>query len=201
MIYDQVRQQVLPILSSDKNIGILASGGVDSSVLLFVCLLLIQQHRLSTKFRVFNVPSHDGSVQHAMRIVKWMNRRFGSKLNITLVGNPDLHHSKQVLSGLLEAKNECDHLLLGDTTNPPHIWNGPERVRSPSDRYIQPFFDFTKKDTVKLAYDMGFHEVAELTHSCSETSLVDTKRCNHCWMCRERAWAFEANGITDTGTM
>jgi hypothetical protein len=201
MLYDQARQQLLPILSSDKSIGIFASGGFDSSTLLYLCLSLVRDHRLSTKFRAFNVPSHDGSVQHAIRVVKWMNQTFDSKLNITLVGNPDLYHSQQVLSGLLEAKHECDYLLFGDNANPPHLLNGPDNPRSTLAQFVQPFFDFTKKDIVKLAYDMGFHEVANLTHTCTETSLVNARRCGQCWSCRERAWAFAANGITDTGTM
>jgi hypothetical protein len=201
MIYEEAKQQLMPLLSSDRPIGIFVSGGFDSSTLLYLCLSLMRENNLSTKFRAFNIPSHVGSVRHAVRVVKWMNKKFGTKVYITLVGDQDEHHSKQVLSGLQDAAEEYDHLLLGDTSNPPDLPGGPERVKSTSNRVVQPFFDFTKKDVVKLAYDMGFIEAGDLTHTCAMTTLSDARRCNQCWFCKERAWAFAANGIIDTGKM
>lgn len=195
---NQIEQQLIKILSSKKSVGLLASGGFDSTVLLYLCIGISRRENLYTKIRIFTVPRHDGSIDHAIRIVNWMNKKFNTKLNITLVGDPDLHHSRQVLSGLMDAERECDYLLLGDTTNPEHLLNGPDRIKSPVDQFVQPFFDFTKKDIVKLAQDIGFHEAAEIAHTCTESKLL---RCNNCWQCQERAWAFKANNIVDPGTM
>lgn len=198
MIYDQVRQQLLPILSGDKSVGVFASGGFDSTTLLYFCLLLIQEQALEKKLRIFMVPRRDDCITHNTMVMEWMNQKFNSDLSITLVGNPDLHHSQQVLSGLKEAQHACDYLLFGDNANPPHLPGGPDNPRSPVEQFVQPFFDFTKKDIVELAYYIGFGEVANMTQTCATSTKI---RCRACWQCQERAWAFAANGITDTGTM
>ena len=199
MLYTHTKQKLLPLLSANKKIGLFASGGFDSTVLLFVCLTIYKQHNLSSNLRIFTVPRYDDSITHASRIVKFLNEKFNTSLEISTVGNPDLPHEQQVLSGIMQARDLCDHLLIGDTSNPEHLLNGPTRVRSQSPRFVQPFFDWTKKQTVQLAYELGqLEKIAELTHTCTESIGA---RCGQCWQCCERAWGFSQNNLIDNGTM
>jgi len=198
MNYKTIHSTLLPILSNGRKIGIFCSGGFDSTLLLFICLSIIKEENLDTHLQVFTVPRHDDSIVHAQRVVDYMNRRFNISLSIRAVGDPDLEHYKQVSSGLGPALEYCDQILLGDTTNPEEIPNGPDRVRSMNEQFVQPFIDYTKRSTVMLSIEVGFIECQTLTHTCTESKTV---RCGWCWQCRERAWAFEINDLIDIGAM
>jgi 7-cyano-7-deazaguanine synthase in queuosine biosynthesis len=84
--------------------------------------------------------------------------------------------------------------LLGDTSNPPDLPDGPKRKQSYDDKFLQPMFDWTKKDTVALAIELGLTDLMKISHSCTERKI---SRCGHCWQCRERAWAFDQNQYID----
>jgi hypothetical protein len=198
MNYTTIRNNLLLILSQGRKIGIFCSGGFDSTLLLFLCLKIAEEESLDTRLQVFTVPRHDDSIVHSQRIVDYMNRRFKVNLSIRAVGDPDLEHYKQVSSGLGPALEYCDQILLGDTTNPPELPDGPVRVRSANERFVQPFMDSTKRSTVALSVEVGFVECQTLTHTCTESKTV---RCGWCWQCRERRWAFDVNDLIDIGAM
>jgi hypothetical protein len=198
MNYKTIHSTLLPILSNGRKIGIFCSGGFDSTLLLFICLSIIKEENLDTHLQVFTVPRHDDSIVHAQRVVDYMNRRFNISLSIRAVGDPDLEHYKQVSSGLGPALQYCDQILLGDTTNPEEVPNGPDRVRSMNEQFVQPFMDSTKRSTVMLSIEVDFIECQTLTHTCTESKTV---RCGWCWQCRERAWAFDVNDLIDIGAM
>lgn len=198
MIYQKIESILTPILISNQSIGFMISGGFDSGLLLYVCSKIKQQKNLKCSFRVFTVPRHDDSLVHSKRIVEWVNKEFNNQIKIMMTGDPDLHHSRQVWSGTQSAKNQCDVLLLGDTTNPDCLPNGPDRKKVNDKNIIQPFFDLTKKETVKLAVELNLVDLMKLSHTCTESNLL---RCGLCWQCQERKWGFDQNSYSDPGTM
>ena len=197
-----MREELEPILfqaMTNKKIGFFISGGFDSMVLLFFCCLLKKEHSLNTEFKIFTVPRYDDSEAHSNRVIDYISKKLNMKFDVNLVGNPDLHHSIQVFSGIRESLKLVDSILLGDTKNPEHLPNGPLRVKSTTKRVVQPFFQYTKKDTVELAIKLDIiKEISSLSHTCTQSNLL---RCNQCWQCRERAWGFSQNNYTDIGTM
>lgn len=200
MTFNELKTKLLPSLSKADSFGFFISGGFDSAVLLYACCLIHEQENLPSRFEVFTVPRHDDSIVHSARIVDWINKRFNINLTTTSVGNPDLHHSRQVYSGAEDAWNLVDHLVFGDTANVPHIPDGPVRYpyQGGDDKVIQPFMNNYKDKVIQLALELNLTELADITHSCTSSK---TLRCNHCWQCKERAWAFAANNYIDTGTM
>jgi len=132
-----------------------------------------------------------------------MNNRFNINLLTDIVGNPDLHHSIQVMSGTTAVWNKFDHLLYGETINPPHLLDGPARspvnttVLRPT-KVIRPFMRACKDNVVRLAIELELYELMEISHTCTASKAL---RCTFCWQCRERAWAFEVNNYKDPGTM
>jgi hypothetical protein len=194
----KLQLSLMEFLPANKTFGFLISGGLDSALLLYAALTLKTKLKLPGTYSVFTVPRYDDSVVHSCRILNWLNDKFHSKLELIVVGNPDEHHSRQVLSGIHEAGAQCNLVILGDTQNPPHLSNGPLRSKGTSPRLIQPFFTWTKKDTVRLAIELNLTELMELTHTCTESK---TLRCNNCWQCKERAWGFSENNFIDPGTM
>ena len=198
---DELENNLLPTLTNAKSFGFFISGGFDSAVLLYVCCAIKQEYNLDCEFKIFTVPRHDDSVVHAQRVIDWISKKFNMTFDIEFVGNPNLYHSHQVLSGLWAAKNSCDHLVLGDTNNPSKLLTGgPFRQKSNNKKFLQPYIEcnWDKNDTVALAIELTLTDLMEITHTCTESK---TLRCTTCWQCRERAWAFAENNYTDPGTM
>jgi hypothetical protein len=195
---DSLALDLFPLLSSDKKLGYFISGGLDSALLLYCSLLLCQEKSLDPYIKIFTVPRYDNSVQHSNTIKKWLNEKFNKNLETEILGDPDLHHSQQVISGLLLAESKVDILILGDTTNPDTLSNGPSRIKSLRNNIIQPLFSWTKKDTVSLAIKLEVTDLMVISHTCTES--IDL-RCGSCWQCKERAWAFKENSFIDPGKM
>lgn len=197
MIYQQLKEQLVPILNGNK-VGFFISGGFDSAVLLYTACQIVDSEKLNSEIIIYTVDRPDGSVLHSERVVNYMRDKFKLELPIRIVGNGKLHHSLQVVSGIIPATLETDYVLLGDTQNPAHLLDGPVRTPSIIPKIIQPFFQLTKKETVALMIELGFTDAMTLTASCTESILL---KCNECWQCRERVWAFAENKIKDLGTM
>jgi 7-cyano-7-deazaguanine synthase in queuosine biosynthesis len=184
----------------NDNIGIFISGGFDSAVLAaLACRSMIDGRQVT----IYTVPRYDDSLVHSERVVGWLRTQYPAiDFTLTVVGDPTLHHSQQVASGIEAALKKGDvKILLADTGLPDEVLEGeaPVRVKSGGPRVVQPFFDYDKRVTVQLAEWMGLlNEISDISHTCTESKTI---RCGACWQCRERSWAFSKLGIVDRGTM
>jgi hypothetical protein len=187
----------LPI---DKDIhnAIMISGGLDSAVLL---AMLASNGIMPTTFTVDKV---DGSYNNTIKLIDWMNGRWGWTIpHPQKVGNPKLHHSQQTRSAVIQVlvHNMCDRLYNGINQNPPelqHLPGAPDRtINNIPDKLVIPFFKLQKIHIIDLMFQLGFEELSEHTHSCTEQT---EGRCGKCWQCTERQFAFSKLGLTDTGT-
>ena len=185
----QLEKTLLSYLGRTQDIGVFVSGGLDSAVLLALCAHLKQQYSLPAILQTFTVPQ-GLDAQWSKQVIDWVETRYQLKLDRTILGNASLPHDQRVIDGLHTAKEFCDHLLLGDTTNPSDLPPGPRRDRSQSPRYVQPFFDLTKDKVVQLGLELNLEELMHISNSCNLDS-----NCGHCWACRERAWAFRMVAI------
>lgn len=182
-------------------IGLFISGGFDSAVLAYLICKLKCDNKLSTEIIIFTVPRYDDSYRHAKNIVNWLENQFQITLEHQIVGDPNLHHSKQVSSGIVQAQklNPTVLLIIADTQNPPEELGGlgPVRIRSQSALIYQPWFDLDKTETIKLAQELKIlDQVAILSHTCTERTEL---RCGICWQCQERQWAFNKLNLIDVG--
>jgi hypothetical protein len=181
--------------------GIMLSGGLDSAVLLGLLLMGSPQAIIQP----FTLPKHDGAANYIDGILQWMNKRFNVNLPPTIhVGDPNAHHRLQsttAVKEIFEKHSYIDFIFNALNTNPSELADdksAPRRDRrSTHPQIILPFADMTKEKILRLMYFHGLEELAELTHTCTEQKVG---RCNVCWQCRERAWAFNKIGMTDTGT-
>jgi 7-cyano-7-deazaguanine synthase in queuosine biosynthesis len=182
-------------------IGLFISGGFDSATLAYLICKLKCDNKLSTEIIIFTIPRYDDSHRHAKNIVNWLENQFQITLKHQIVGDPSLHHSKQVSSGIDQAKklNPKVLLIIADTQNPLEELGGPGpvRIRSQSALIYQPWFDLDKTETIKIAQELGvLDQIAKLSHTCTESIEL---RCKSCWQCRERQWAFNKLNIPDIG--
>lgn len=203
-----IHDEVKLVLEKYHNIGVMVSGGLDSTLLAYLLLT----YRTDNVIRLFVVPRPDDSHNHALRIGEYLNKTFNVELELNVVGNGDVHHSKQVTSGLKEAieNYNCDIFLTSVTKNPEslqppemlHNYNYggfiPKRVKSWHNKVYDVFWNYTKECTVAVIKELQLNEIVELSHTCTTSKTV---RCGRCWQCCERQWAFNKNDYEDKGTM
>src|SRR5690606_8055048 len=90
------------LISTYGTIGIFVSGGFDSAMLSYLAHESKLRTGSSVKFEFFTVPRFDDSKVHARRIIDFIENQFNiSNTPWHIVGNPSLHHSRQVSSGIL----------------------------------------------------------------------------------------------------
>lgn len=173
------------------------SGGFDSSLLAYLVFTHVREIKFDGQITVFVVPRHDGSVNHVSRVLNVLPS--GIKYHHKIVGNPDLHHSRQVWSGMIEASAFSDVLWIADTKNPHHLIGGPNRPVIFRNNEYHPFLNYNKTITVQIAHHLQILDlISNVSHTCTERV---NERCEICWQCRERSWAFESLDLIDTGKM
>jgi hypothetical protein len=187
-------------LNSQKY-GIMISGGLDSAILLY---LLVKSNPL-INIQPFTIPKKDGAMIYANPIIDYINQIFNLSIPSTIsVGDPSVHHriqSKIAVEEIFKNYN-IDTLFIAINQNPPELNDLPgapmRDKKSNNSKIIFPFVDLYKDDILKLIIAENQISLIELTHSCTELSIG---RCNQCWQCNERAWAFNKLNLVDSGTL
>jgi hypothetical protein len=187
-------------ISKDKHYGILLSGGIDSAILLY--LLIKEEPKI--RIQPFTIPKNDGAYLYANPIIDHFNNKFNLTIPHTIkVGNIKLHHSEQGKDASFEINRfykSIDILFNALNAVPPELQDGRQPMRStkePSPKVKFPFVSMYKDQILQIMYDEGQTDLINLTHSCTERSIG---RCNVCWQCCERIWAFNQLNQVDTGT-
>jgi hypothetical protein len=187
--------------NSNTRYGILLSGGLDSAVLLY---LLIKSNP-AIQIQPFTIAKTDGAVLYADPIVEHFNRKFNLSIPKTIVvGDPTVHHRRQSGTAVRDifSKHNTDELFIGINQNPPELDSlpgAPDRDKKSNDpKIIFPFVDLYKDQILQLMYENDQEDLIDITHSCTEQQVG---RCNRCWQCQERAWAFKQHNKQDTGTL
>jgi hypothetical protein len=189
------------IFSQQHAYGILLSGGIDSAILLY---LLIKEN-LNIQIQPFTIAKTDGAYLYADPIIDHFNKKFNLMIPKTIVvGDPTVYHRLQSTTAVKEIfeKYPVDYLYIGLNRNPPELANLPgapvRDTKSTNPQIILPFVDLYKHNILEFMYDDNQEDLIDITHSCTEQSVG---RCNQCWQCTERAWAFEKLNKIDTGTL
>lgn len=182
------------------------SGGLDSSILLFLLHKKNIDLNLGCEIIPFSVPRRTGTVHHTANVLEWQRNYFARNLPLPVfVGDPEVNHQHFVSEAAKQALNEhgVSMLFFGDTLNPPAEEIPPSEILPPvrpkSTKFVlqQPFLRFDKRLPVRLYFDHGVQEMLKPTHSCC---LEIFGRCDHCFFCNERAWAFRSQGLIDLGS-
>lgn len=188
-------------IDESKKYGILLSGGIDSAILLYLLL----KTSPSINLRTYTVAKTDGALEHSNRIVEHFNKKFTANIPAPgVVGDPTLHHSMQVVSAVHAAykKGVTHRLFIGTNQNPPELAGlvgAPNRpIGSPSKYVLLPFIDLYKSHILDFMYQFNQEDLVNITHSCTEQPVG---RCNSCWHCSERTWAFRQLNKIDTGKL
>lgn len=187
-------------IDDSKKHGMLVSGGLDSAILLY---LFIKNYP-TLDLKIFTIPKYDGAKIHSANVVDHFNKKFNINLpSPIIVGDPTVHHRAQSMTAVKDIfeNYDIDHLHIGINKNPEelnHLPGAPKRSAESADpKIVFPFYNLLKTHIVDILYQTGQDDLIGITHSCTE---VDSGRCNKCWQCTERSWAFNQLDKIDYGT-
>lgn len=186
----------------EGKVGICASGGVDSSLLLYILM-----SHLSVPLHIFTCTNKKKNFSNLKAITNVI------KKCIDLTDNKNIFHHIHYV----EEQNENNMYLFshfslvkilytGITQNPPievtDTWNQPttENVeRNPNikrdlyhrnDTFYTPFHRINKKVIYEMYKELNLLDsLYPLTRSCENEDLLEG-HCGECWWCEERLWGF-----------
>lgn len=182
-------------------VGLYLSGGLDSAALL--CLILTElrnTNRLNTiNVKCFTITKNDGSMIYAAAVVKEIASMFNTPIeHINNYNNDD----ESILKGRVGLRSIQEiWKSKGDNTEfymavnrmaPAHIRPFAQKlniiyINSPY--YSAPFINLHKPQILDIFYKLNCEQIIPITHTCT----VDAQgRCNQCYSCAERSWAFSS---------
>jgi len=78
-----------------NHIGVMLSGGMDSTLLLFLILEKLSSLEKNISLTVFNVPKND-SKTHSRKIVNFIENKYNRSINLIHLGDITLTHNKVI---------------------------------------------------------------------------------------------------------
>lgn len=188
------------------HIGILASGGLDSAIL--ICLIIEELKRTnrldSTKISTYTVLKFDGAMAYAARNIEWIENHYNIKLDVNNnIENNDMSAgrvSKDSVAKLMQENPNTVFYIGANHQADPSVktfkHNLKIKVPYTETEYLKfPFLNMIKPNMVNLYFQFSVRDLISYTHSCT-ASMTDF--CYDCYACEERAWAFEELNINPT---
>ncbi len=179
-----------------KNIGVMFSGGIDSTLV----LSLLQLERLKQDFNLtaYTVENIIDYNFHCLGILK---QDFYSTVKYVQNVSNDGRFDGVIKTGIGNVLSlpEVEILFTGLNQNPPMTLKGaPSRISKTELSAIPkircPLIETTKDYIVQAYYqipELAKLDILKFTHSCTQKPRG---HCGYCFQCQEREWAFRAIG-------
>lgn len=199
MLYYGFNNTILNIsLPNDKKrVGIMISGGIDSSLLYY--LMLKERQLNNSDHIIFPIVMfrQEGSKYYARPIIEKINNYFGISMRAKRFGDETLPYHLQVESAIVQAIPilQLDKIYIGVIKTRPEHFIGFTPIPIPVHEMIEtPLAHLEKDSIIKFYYDLGIEELLQYTFSCDRH---EQHHCGNCNGCNERSWAFTSAGKSD----
>ena len=183
-------------LPTTKRIGVMVSGGIDSTLLYYLLQFLKKTHNTNHDIKSFVVPRSEGSKYFAKPIVNYVNNLLDIPESYPiLVGNTQVDESKQVESGVVDAFKfvKIETIYIGAIDlRPEHLINIEKPTVVETEVVKLPLLHLEKSHIIDLYYKLGIEAILQHTHSCNNSETV---HCGICNGCTERLWGFSQLNI------
>lgn len=181
-----------------KKITVLLSGGIDSTLLLYLLAKEITENHLNVQLDCVSFRGGTVVPEKTKAIIDWIRQKF--LINITYNHSAQKNWIRNVVQDVLQVCGSdyvftgCNKVIL-DQFTPTFIIPGdtpPERGNPWNEQHIRPFIEWDKISIVEMYLKHDILELLKMTHSCGV--LIKTE-CGECYFCMEKMWATKALGV------
>lgn len=182
----------IPIPDGCEKINVLMSGGVDSTLLLF---LLMKERHLTKRFvpvKCFAMQPFNDAYKNT---IQWISQYFQEEIQHQII--PKFFIRDAVSNILLidpgHVYSGCNLVLENEFTPTVYLRGDTPPIRGPahSELHVRPFIDLGKDVLTKEYENQGIIDLFKLTVSCG----VPDGPCHGCYFCLERQWGIDKSGI------
>jgi 7-cyano-7-deazaguanine synthase in queuosine biosynthesis len=181
-------------------INVLVSGGVDSTILLF---LLLQENAGRVPVKTFTFAPRnnllgDVSLNTVAKILPWLEARFQTNIPHMIIKRTSYIRRAVEDISLIEdgyVYTGCNKVMYDEFTPTIYIPNDTPPVRGDAFGvvHLRPFIN---RDKIEIMHEFVMHDIIELLHLTKSCGISEVP-CRGCYFCMERQWAAAYLGITD----
>jgi 7-cyano-7-deazaguanine synthase in queuosine biosynthesis len=188
---------IITIPDDCEKINVLITGGVDSTLVLYLLLREVSEKKVHIPVHTYNFLCTHQSLQRASRnsvsnILHWLDAEFSIPIT-----HKDVNRKRWIRNMAEDVLiteggyvySGCNLVVTNQFT--PTIWiendTPPVRGDAFSEKHLRPLINIDKIDILKLYKKYNIMNLFELTHSCG----VSTTPCGGCYFCMERQWALD----------
>lgn len=180
-----------------EKINVLMTGGVDSTLVLFLLLKELQDSGRSIPVHTYNFLCTHQNLQVASRasvsnVLHWLQNRFPISIH-----HKDVNRKRWIRNMAEDVLiteggyvySGCNLVVENQFT--PTVWiendTPPVRGDAFNEYHIRPLINIDKIDILRIYKQHNIMDLFELTHSCG----VSPVPCGGCYFCMERQWALD----------
>jgi hypothetical protein len=191
------RREINLELPAALKIGVLTSGGIDSTLLYYLTLYLKYTNNTNHSIYPIMIMRKEGSRYFARSAVQKINAIWNYSRDAMRLGDTSLPEPEQVGSAVKQAFDifKMYYVYIGVITNRPEHMIGFDPIPVPeTPGVLVPFKHLEKSHVIDMYYQLGIQDLLKYTHSCDQHEQLPCGACNGC---RERAWGFAELGHAD----
>jgi 7-cyano-7-deazaguanine synthase in queuosine biosynthesis len=181
-----------------KVTNILFSGGMDSTILLYLLAKEIHQNNYDIKI-ICHAFGNNSCKENLKSITNYVQSRFNVKILLIIYRHK--YWIRDMVKQILDlygatVYSGCNKVVEDKFIPTKYIPHDTPPIRGPAynDFHIRPFIDMNKIEIMDIYLKENLLELLKLTHSCGIHS--DTP-CGECYFCMERSWAATSLNVKD----
>ena len=181
-----------------KNVVILVSGGIDSTLLLYLLAKEVSQNKLDVQLNA--VSSRIGMInpERVRKVIQYIEQIYSTEIQY----NHSAQHGwiRDIVSEVFMVCQPdyvytgCNLVVTDKFTPTKYIKNDtpPHRGEALNERHLRPFITYDKIKIVDLYIQNNLLDLLRITYSCGFSQVEE---CGECYFCTEKIWATKTLNI------
>jgi len=182
-----------------RKITVLVSGGIDSTLLLYLLAKEIHENKLNVHLDCVSYRGGTVRPSYVRAIISWIQEKFPLTITYNCSAPRDwirnvvrdvfnVCHSDYVFTG-------CNKVVTDQFIPTVYIPDDTPPVRGDplNERHIRPFIEWDKIEIVRKYIEYDLLDLLKMTASCG----VSYNECGGCYFCMEKIWATKILGINE----
>lgn len=175
-----------------KKITVLVSGGIDSTLLLYILAKEIYETQSQTHLDCVSFRGGSADPKQVKPVIEYISHKFS--INITYNHSAPRRWIRNSVQEVFEiCKSDyvftgCNKVIVGEFLPTKHIPGDtpPKRGEPFNERHLRPFIHWDKVKIVKHYIEYNILDLLKMTHSCG---VLHGNECGECYFCMEKIWA------------